>query len=69
MRFAPSILRNINLVAMAAIGATVFSAAGGPFLPGWLWFFLKMYLMIWLFMWVKWTYPRIRIDKMMMKFN
>ncbi len=58
-----------NLVAMSAIGATVFLGGWqGPFLPGWLWFFLKMYLMIWIFMWIKWTYPRIRIDKMM-KFN
>jgi len=55
-----------NLISMSAIGVTLFLGGWhGPWLPGWLWFFIKLYVMIFVFMWVRWTYPRIRIDKMM----
>lgn len=37
----------------------------GPILPGWLWLFLKTYLMVFINMWVRWTFPRIRIDHLM----
>ena len=37
----------------------------GPILPGWLWLFLKTYLIVLLNMWVRWTFPRVRIDHMM----
>lgn len=55
-----------NLLAMAAIGATVFLGGWhGPWLPGWLWFFIKMYVLVFGQMWVRWTFPRIRIDQLM----
>ncbi|MEL7565018.1 MAG: NADH-quinone oxidoreductase subunit NuoH [Dehalobacterium sp.] len=55
-----------NLLSMSAIGATIFLGGWhGPWLPGWLWFFIKMYVMIFIFMWARWTFPRIRIDQMM----
>lgn len=55
-----------NLISMSAIGVTLFLGGWhGPWLPGWIWFFIKLYVMVFLFMWIRWTYPRIRIDKMM----
>jgi len=55
-----------NMLSMAAIATAVFLGGWqGPWLPGWLWFFIKMYVMIFLWMWIRWTYPRMRIDKMM----
>jgi NADH-quinone oxidoreductase subunit H len=59
-----------NLLAVSAIAATLFLGGwlapfGWTFLPGYVWFILKIYLMVFLFMWVRWTYPRVRIDHLM----
>lgn len=55
-----------NLVSVSALAATIFLGGWqGPWLPSWLWFIIKMYIMIFLFMWVRWTFPRIRIDHLM----
>lgn len=55
-----------NLVAVSAIAVTLFLGGWqGPWLPSWLWFIIKLYGMIYVFMWVRWTFPRIRIDHMM----
>lgn len=55
-----------NLVAVSAVAVTLFLGGWhGPFLPGWVWFFLKIGFMIFLFMWLRWTFPRFRIDQMM----
>lgn len=55
-----------NLFAVCGLAVTVFLGGGsGPFLPGWLWFFIKVYFMMWLYMWIGWTFPRIRIERLM----
>lgn len=59
-----------NLVAVSAIASIMFLGGwnapfGLTFLPPFFWLLLKIYFMIFLFMWVKWTYPRIRIDHLM----
>lgn len=55
-----------NLVAVSALAATLFLGGGaGPLLPSWLWIIIKTYLIMLVFMWIKWTFPRIRMDHLM----
>jgi NADH-quinone oxidoreductase subunit H len=70
MRFALFFMAEYaNLFVMAALGVTLFLGGWhGPFLPSWVWFMLKSYLMIFFLLWLRWTLPRARIDKMM-QFN
>ncbi len=35
------------------------------FIPGFIWFFAKTFLVIFLYMWFRWTFPRLRIDQLM----
>lgn len=56
-----------NLLAMAAITTTVFLGGwqGPTFLPGWIWFWLKVGSVIFFAMWIRWTFPRLRVDHLM----
>nr|WP_141264267.1 NADH-quinone oxidoreductase subunit NuoH [Moorella sp. E308F] len=55
-----------NLVSVSALAVTLFLGGWhGPWLPSWLWFLIKVYIMIFIFMWVRWTFPRIRIDHLL----
>ncbi|SFG40378.1 NADH dehydrogenase subunit H [Desulfotomaculum arcticum] len=59
-----------NMLVICAM-ATVFFFGGwhAPFglifIPSWVWFFLKMYVLMFLVMQLRWTYPRIRVDQLM----
>ena len=70
MRFALFFMAEYaNLFSVAALGVTLFLGGWqGPILPSWLWFMGKVYAFILVILWFRWTFPRIRIDKMM-KFN
>lgn len=70
MRFALFFMAEYaNLFVMAGLGVTLFFGGWqGPFLPSWVWFMLKTYVMIFFLLWLRWTLPRARIDKMM-QFN
>ena len=56
-----------HMIAISALTATVFLGGwnGPSFLPGYVWFFLKVGLVIFFQMWVRWTFPRLRIDHLM----
>lgn len=55
-----------EMFAMAAMATTLFLGGWkGPFLPPLVWFLIKMYAVVFLFMWVRWTYPRYRLDQLL----
>jgi NADH-quinone oxidoreductase subunit H len=55
-----------NLFLTSAIGATLFLGGWeGPFLPPIVWFFIKTYFVVTILMWIRWTFPRIRVDHLM----
>ena len=61
-----------NMVAFAAIGATLFLGGYQPIvplgfldvIPGFVWFSLKTAFMLFLFLWVRPTFPRLREDQL-----
>ena len=68
----------LNLFVISGIAATVFLGGWAPvnvgvaafdsvmnFIPGIVWFMGKTFLVVWLLMWVRWTFPRLRIDQIL----
>lgn len=55
-----------NLVIVSAVAATLFLGGWqGPLLPPVLWFLIKVYGTVFLLMWFRWTFPRVRVDQLM----
>lgn len=55
-----------GLVASSAVATVLFLGGWhGPLLPGWVWFFIKTYFLVFVAMWIRWTLPRLRIDQVM----
>jgi NADH-quinone oxidoreductase subunit H len=67
MRFALFFLGEYtNMVIVAGVAASLFFGGWrGPFMDGPWWFFLKVYLIIFVMMWARWTFPRLRFDQLM----
>ncbi|MBI3292330.1 MAG: NADH-quinone oxidoreductase subunit NuoH [Elusimicrobia bacterium] len=50
----------------AGLGAVLFLGGGdGVLLPSWVWFLFKTFLLVFVFMWVRWTFPRFRVDRLL----
>jgi len=55
-----------EMFGMAAMATTLFLGGWrGPLLPPIIWFLLKMYLIVFFMMWMRWTYPRLRLDHLL----
>ena len=80
MQFAMFFLAEYtNMFIVAMLGATVFLGGWQPlhfgsfdifnhimnFIPGFLWFFGKTFFIIFMIMWFRWTFPRLRIDQLL----
>jgi len=68
MKFALFFLAEyIHMIVFASLVATLFLGGwhGPAFVPGVVWFFLKMFAIIFLCIWVRATFPRLRYDKVM----
>jgi NADH-quinone oxidoreductase subunit H len=70
MRFALFFLAEyVNMVTVSAVATDLF--LGGwhmPFLPeslGWLWFLAKVGVILFFYVWMRWTLPRYRYDQLM----
>jgi NADH-quinone oxidoreductase subunit H len=61
----------IGLFAISGLGITLFLGGWQAPLPGlglvpsWLWFFAKMVVVIFAYLWIRGTFPRVRIDQLM----
>jgi NADH-quinone oxidoreductase subunit H len=60
-----------NMFIVSAVATSLFFGGWhGPFgfslgLPGVVWFLIKTYILIFVIMWVRWTFPRLRFDQLM----
>lgn len=68
----------LNLFIIAGVASTVFLGGWMPlhigvasvdtvldYIPGFFWFCSKTFLLVWILLWIKWTYPRLRIDQIL----
>jgi NADH-quinone oxidoreductase subunit H len=63
----------INMVTVCSIATVLFLGGWLPlpiidrlwFIPGWIWYLGKMLLLLFTMMWIRWTIPRLRYDRLM----
>lgn len=69
----------LNLFVISGIAATIFLGGWMPlhvsgldgfnaimdFIPGIVWFFAKTFAIVWILMWIRWTFPRLRVDQIL----
>jgi NADH-quinone oxidoreductase subunit H len=59
----------VNMVTVSAVATDLFLGGWhGPFLPawlGWVWFLVKVFALLFFYIWMRWTLPRYRYDQLM----
>jgi NADH-quinone oxidoreductase subunit H len=59
----------INMVTVSAVATNLFLGGwNGPWLPewlGWIWFVVKVFALLFFYIWMRWTLPRYRYDQLM----
>ncbi len=69
----------LNMFIIAGLAATVFFGGWMPlhvagldgfntimdYIPGIVWFLAKTFLIVWIMLWIKWSFPRLRIDQIL----
>jgi len=59
----------VNMVTVAAVATSLYLGGWlGPFLPAWLqwiYFLIKVFLILFFYVWMRWTLPRYRYDQLM----
>ena len=68
----------LNLFVVSGVATTVFLGGWAPvnigiegfdavmnYIPGIVWFLGKTFAVVWFLMWVRWTFPRLRIDQIL----
>jgi NADH-quinone oxidoreductase subunit H len=72
MKFAMFFLAEfVNMFTVSAIATTLFLGGWQPpvpglsFIPSWAWFLGKTLFLVFILMWFRWTYPRLRVDQLM----
>ncbi len=69
----------MNLFIIAGIASTLFLGGWAPlhiagldsfnavmdYIPGFVWMLGKTFFVIWMLMWIRWTFPRLRIDQVL----
>ena len=56
----------LSTLAMSGLISVLFLGGWlGPILPGWLWMSLKTFLLVFVMIWIRGTFPRFRIDQLM----
>ncbi len=59
----------VNMVTVSAVATSLYLGGWlGPILPDWLawiWFLVKVFLILFFYVWMRWTLPRYRYDQLM----
>ena len=59
----------VNMVTVSAVATSLYLGGWlGPVLPewlGWIWFLVKVFLILFFYVWMRWTLPRYRYDQLM----